>query len=355
MKNKFLQNATKQTHTSALDFILSQPSTPLEIIRKYESGIGTYSAREYALAKARYKSQLRSFAKKNIDNTSFEQFQKRVNSYRKVAKLPAHPFDDFTSFKDIMTKTNQNVWLDKKLFKNEKTILKSKSENDIRMAYVQYWMHKMTYVHNKNIINRAKNLYEKHNPNKEFVVTWSDVYGMQRVESNGQVDVKMAPVDLSALDKLIDITPNLMLRADESIYTDVRVLKKPLQQIFQDYDDRTLKHYRNLNTLYLANIIHSMMAAGWSQSTLDMIMEYLRDGGSSTSITDIVDDLMDDGYFDSTWKYKEKIDENGVKQDESLFLQRFRDMVASELPDDSEPNQNDSKLGYEPGLKFIRQ
>lgn len=353
-----MQNAIKSTGN--LDIIFNTPVTPLTIIREYENKTGAYSAREYALAKARYKAQLKTFAKRNINDTAFEQFQKSVNKYRKAAKLPAHPFDDYTSFKDIMIKTNQNVWLDKNLFKKEKTILKSKKENDIRMAYVQYWTHKMTYQHNKNILQRAKDLYDKHkSSDKNFVIKWSDIYGLQQVETDGITEIKMAPVDLSAFDKMIELTPNMILRADESIYTDVRILKPQMQKIFSDYDNRTLKYYKNLNTLFLANIVHAMIKSKWSQSTLDMIMQYLRDGGSTTDITDIVELMIDDGDFDQTWHYEEKISENGVNLEEARFLQLFNDMLASELPDDDdepteEQKQDDSKLGYEPGLKYIK-
>lgn len=362
-----MQNSQKQT--AGIKNVLASSVTPLEIIRTYESEIArgikkeklTYSPRRYAFAKGTYRKELEYFAKQNIDDTAFEHFKKIVFNYRKTTKRASNPFDIYENFKDMVVNHNQNVWLSKGLFKNETNILKNRTEKGIRMAYIQYWTHQMTYVHNKNIIQKAYDLYKKHSDeDKHFVVKWSDIYGLQQVETDGVTEVKMAPVDLSAFDQMIELTPTMMLRADESIYTTVKVPSKKMQEIFGDKDVRTLKHYKNLNTLFLANIVHAMIKSKWSQSTLDMILQYLTDNGSTgvSNIIDIINSMIDDGDFDQTWHYEEKISENGVNLEEARFLQLFNDMLASELPDDDdepteEQKQDDSKLGYEAGLKYI--
>lgn len=264
----------------------------------------------------RYKSSIMSFAGHNISDVRFTEFQKMVRQYQKSTKTLPHPFNEYSDFRTMLRQYNQLVYLDNPAFRQQKAPLnRSKSEKDIRRAYVAYWTDKIIQEHNSRIATASK-LY-KQKTGKDFVAKKADI-----AKVTGVVDgkVHMAVIDLGALNKIIDQSDMLEMRSHESLYEPIKKLpKNKYADIFEKDKKYKLSHFKNEYMLWLNNFVYSARRAGWSEYTLAMIEDLARSG----RIKELYK-VFDDNDIEFVFKYKTMLGDNEIISEEDKFLDAIR-------------------------------
>lgn len=243
----------------------------------------------------------------------FQQFTKAVNTFQKNYKIAPHPFNSFDSFKEMVSKRGQTVglWAGGEY----RSVLKSKTEQGMRRAYTAYWIDQMIRTHNIKRADAAR-LYEKHK-NGQFVSPLADVVKPGKTK-------KYETVSLDNIFELADLSGSLSLRTNPKLYAKIEQIPTRYKNIIYDFDQlqnkdvRTLKNFKNLDTLWFSNFFYAIQKAGWSSQTIDLIKRFV-DNNHLQDLYKIFEQLNSNGDLDFTWKYKEKMGDAKVKTEEDKF------------------------------------
>jgi hypothetical protein len=265
----------------------------------------------------RYKSAIMSFAGHNISDVKFTEFQKMVRQYQKSTKMLPHPFNEYEDFRTMVRNFNHVVNLENPVFQKQKSIVRSKSEKDIRRAYVAYWTDKIIQGHNSRLATASKLYKEK--TGKKFVAKSADIVKPDGFR-NGEVHTSV--IDLGALNKIIDQSDMLEMRSHESLYEPIKKLpKNRYSDIFEKDKKYKLSHFKNEYMLWLNNFMYSARRAGWSDYTLAVIEDRARSG----KIKELFD-AFDSENIEFVFKYKTRVGDNEVLSEEDRYLTAIKNL-----------------------------